>query len=190
VGVELGGQLLQVLLYANDIVLVSHNPAGLQKLLNVLGAFCDENCVTVNVPKTEIVVFGQSKWKPPPGHSWRDGDQPIPVSDHFKYRGVELHSTKGLGPAVERLRAAGLRATWAINQLGISDFSTRCRLYRILTQPVLNYCSEVWSPHEMRDLHSALHARLRVLQNDYLRQLGCLRGRVPALILARESLSC
>ncbi len=73
------------------------------------------------------------------------------------------------------------------NQLGIYDFSTSCRLYRILTQPVLTYCSEVWSPYAMSDLHSALHARLQVLQNDYLRQLGGLRGRVPALILARES---
>ncbi len=105
--------------------------------------------------------------------------------------GVELHSTRGLGPAVQRWRAAGLRATWALhsrcNQLGVSDFSTRCRLYRILTQPVPNYCSEVWSPHAMSDLHSALHARLQVLENDYLRQLGGLRGRVPALVLARES---
>ncbi len=115
----------------------------------------------------------------------------IHVSDHFKYLRVELHSTRGLGLAVERLRAAGLRATWAMhsrcNQLGISDFSTYCRLYCILTQPVLNYSSEFWSPHAMSDLHSALHARLQVLQNDYLRQLGGLRGRVPALIMARES---
>ncbi len=102
VGVALGGQLLHMLLYADDMVLVFHDPAGLQKLLDVLGAFCDDNCMIVNVPKTEIVVFGPSKWKPPPGHSWRYGDQPIPVSDHFKYLGVELHSTKGLGPAVER----------------------------------------------------------------------------------------
>jgi hypothetical protein len=142
--------------------------------------------MTVNVPKTEIVVFGQSKWKPPPGHSWRYGDQHIPVSDLFKYLGLELHSTRGLGLAIERLRAAGLRATWAMhsrcNQLGVSDFSTRCRLYRILTQPIHNYCSEIWSPHEMHDLHSALHARLHVLQNDYLWQLGGLRNRVPTLI--------
>jgi hypothetical protein len=39
VGVELGGQLLQMLLYADDMVLVSHDPAGMQKLLDVLGAF-------------------------------------------------------------------------------------------------------------------------------------------------------
>ncbi len=76
-----GGQLLQMLLY-EDMVLVFRDPAGLQKLLDVLGAFCEENCMTVNVPKT-IVVFGQNQWKPPPGHSWRYGDQPIPVSNHF-----------------------------------------------------------------------------------------------------------
>ena len=35
-------------------------------------------------------------------------------------------------------------------QRGIADFSLRCRLFRVLVEPTLNYCAEVWAPDLMR----------------------------------------
>lgn len=102
-----------------------------------------------------------------------------------------MHATRGLNMASDSLRSAGLRAMWAMQgrfkQRGIVDFSMRCRLYRILTQPILNYCSEVWAPGLLLDLPKALHAPPQVIQNDFLRNLGGLKKRTPADMLARES---
>ncbi|KAI8462515.1 MAG: hypothetical protein J3K34DRAFT_527691 [Monoraphidium minutum] len=52
--------------------------------------------------------------------------------------------------AVQRQRAAGLRAIWAMHsrckQHGIADFSLRTRLFRTLAEPVLTYGAEAPMP--------------------------------------------
>ena len=59
IGAQLGAErLLRVLLYADDLVLMSHDAAGLQTLLDVLHEFSCANGLRVNVAKTEVVVFG------------------------------------------------------------------------------------------------------------------------------------
>jgi hypothetical protein len=56
------GQLdVRLLLYADDLTLLSHTPVGLQKQLDVLQAFCCERQLTVNVKKTKVVVFEARK---------------------------------------------------------------------------------------------------------------------------------
>jgi hypothetical protein len=56
------GQLAdRLLLYADNLPLMSHTPAGLQKQLDVLQAFCYERQLTVNVKKTKVVVFEARK---------------------------------------------------------------------------------------------------------------------------------
>ena len=83
-----------------------------------------------------------------------------------------------------------LRATWAMHsrckRLGIRDISMRLRLFRILAEPLMGYCSEVWGPGLLPSLEGALHADLQVVANDYVRHLGGLRRSVPIDILCRE----
>jgi hypothetical protein len=57
----LGQLAIHLLLYADDLALMSHTPAGLQKQLDVLQAFCCERQLTVNVKKTKVVVFEARK---------------------------------------------------------------------------------------------------------------------------------
>jgi hypothetical protein len=58
----LGQLAVRLLLYANDLTLMSHTPTGLQKQLDVLQAFCCECHLTVNVKKTKVVVFEARKY--------------------------------------------------------------------------------------------------------------------------------
>ncbi len=43
--------LIHLLLFADDIVLVSKNAASLERLLAIVGKFCDKNGLKVSVPK-------------------------------------------------------------------------------------------------------------------------------------------
>ena len=52
VGVRLGTRVLQMLLYADDMVLFVHDPASLQRQLNLLHEFCVAKGMEVNVTKT------------------------------------------------------------------------------------------------------------------------------------------
>ena len=48
---------LYVLLYADDIVLMSETAEDLQNALNILKSYCDHWKLTVNVNKTKSMIF-------------------------------------------------------------------------------------------------------------------------------------
>ena len=58
--VNVNGNILQCLMYADDIVLFSTFSAGLQQRLNALNRFCKEWCLDLNVSKTKILVFNKA----------------------------------------------------------------------------------------------------------------------------------
>ncbi len=91
----LGHLAVRLLLYADDLVLMSHTPAGLQKQLDVLQTFCWEcQCqLTVNVKKTKVVVFEACKSV---CQAFQYEGETIEQLNFFKYVGVELHGTKGM----------------------------------------------------------------------------------------------
>ena len=59
-GVDIGGEKLCLLLYADDIVLISDSESGQQNMLNIMSIWCKENAMVVNVHKSNIVHFRPS----------------------------------------------------------------------------------------------------------------------------------
>ena len=51
------GVMVPLLLYADDLMLMSESMAGLQKQLNAPASFCEQRQLTVNLSKTKVVVF-------------------------------------------------------------------------------------------------------------------------------------
>ena len=51
------GSKLNCLLYAEDLVLVSHSAKGLQKALSILAKYCNDWMLSVNPKKTKVVIF-------------------------------------------------------------------------------------------------------------------------------------
>jgi hypothetical protein len=84
---KLAGTAVKLLLYVDDLVLMSKSLRGLQKQLDELSAFCKERDLTVNVRKTKVVVFG-SRVNSSPLHY--DGS-PVEEVASFRYLGIELH---------------------------------------------------------------------------------------------------
>ena len=48
------GVMVPLLLYADDLILMSESAAGLQKQLDALASFCEERQLTVNLSKTNF----------------------------------------------------------------------------------------------------------------------------------------
>ena len=138
--------LLAILLFADDIALFSYSEAGLQKQLDILSAFCAARGLTVNVKKTKSVVFERRKSNT---CSFLFNGDVIEQVDEFKYLGMLMHSTKGLGPAIDYLCKAAKRAMFGLQrrcqQLQIHDPVLKCKLFDTLVKPILCYCCEVWS---------------------------------------------
>jgi hypothetical protein len=109
----LGQLAVLLLLYADDLAFMSHTPAGLQKQLDVLQAFCYECQLTVNVKKTKVVVFEARKFV---CQAFQYEGEAIEQLNFFKYLGVELHGTKGMQVAIQRLAMSGKKAIFALRR--------------------------------------------------------------------------
>ncbi len=101
-GPDLAGTVVKLLLYADDLFLMSKSLRGLQKQLDELSVFYKERDLIVNVKKTKVVVFG-SRVNSSPLHY--DGS-PVEEVASFRYLGIELHRNGSLKTVVEHLAAA------------------------------------------------------------------------------------
>ena len=56
-GIDIGGEKVCLLLYADDMVLLSDSENGLQNMLNTMFDWCQDNAMVVNTNKSNIVHF-------------------------------------------------------------------------------------------------------------------------------------
>jgi hypothetical protein len=142
---QLADIVVKLLLYADDLALMSETPQGLQKQIDVLSKFCVERQLVINVSKTKVVVFKKRR-NAAPEFTYRGTT--IEWVQSFRYLGLELHSTRGMTVAIDKLTAAGKKALFALrrrcNDLSITDPEVMCQLFDSLVRPVLSYACEVW----------------------------------------------
>ena len=197
-------QLLSLLLYADDLVLLAKTRTELQQQLDALNTFCTIRGLTVNVRKSEVVVFNPPSARVEPLNF---AGQVLPTSTEFVYLGMPFHATMALRRAVDRSVAAARRAMHALlcrlNALNIHNIRMRCYLFDTLVRPVLNYGCEVWGPGVlggpvgrrsdsgascMHGTMAAGAAAANALQTQFLRQsLGVRQHGQRADILAMET---
>jgi hypothetical protein len=58
--VRVGDLSVNCLMYANDIVLLSESKSGLQCSLNILGTYCSNWQLQVNVEKSNVLIFNSN----------------------------------------------------------------------------------------------------------------------------------
>jgi hypothetical protein len=125
---------------------MSETPQGLQKQIDVLSKFCVERQLVINVSKTKVVVF-EKCCSVVPEFTYRGTT--IERVQSFKYLGLELHSTRGMAVAIDKLITAGKKALFTLcrkcNDLSITDPKVMCQLFDSLVRPVLSYACEVWT---------------------------------------------
>ena len=56
-GIELDGEKVCILLYADDVVILANNENEMQIMLNALSMWCTENCMSINTSKSKLVHF-------------------------------------------------------------------------------------------------------------------------------------
>ena len=140
------GVMVPLLLYADDLILMSESAAGLQKQLDALASFCKERQLTVNLSNTKVVVFEH-----------RQSDAPdfvlngavVERVESYKYLGFFVHATKAMTFGTSLLLAAARKAMFAMRRrgalLGIRDPAMQCKLFDTLVLPILSYACEVWA---------------------------------------------
>ena len=61
VGIVISNEIIAHILWADDLILFSDSPMGLQKQLDGLLKFCSKNKIIVNETKTKVMCFGTNE---------------------------------------------------------------------------------------------------------------------------------
>ncbi len=134
---------INCLLYADDLVLLSNSPAGLQACLDRLQEYIIKWDLKINFKKTKIIVFqnGGRRVEIP----FFIGFQKIDHTKSYKYLGTILSDTGSFKLNVNNLKKKGLRASFIISKnIGsVSKPSTSLNIYEKVIEPILLYNSEV-----------------------------------------------
>eukprot|EP00745_Piridium_sociabile_P014687 TRINITY_DN21651_c0_g1_i6.p1 TRINITY_DN21651_c0_g1~~TRINITY_DN21651_c0_g1_i6.p1 ORF type:complete len:655 (+),score=42.51 TRINITY_DN21651_c0_g1_i6:130-2094(+) len=136
-----------LLMYADDIVLVSDSVTDLQKKIVCLENYCKKWGLTVNMDKTKVVVFKNGGFIKSIEKLYFAGKQ-ILVEPCYNYLGVILSATLNWSRCVDNLSGKALRAMAAIRKLyfrlqGI-PVVTLFKIFDSKVKPILLYGSEIW----------------------------------------------
>jgi len=142
-----GLQEIFLLLFADDICLISSTPAGLQNQLDNLEKASTSLGLTVNLKKTKIMVFRKG------GHlgkaeKWFYQGKEVEIVNSYKYLGFTLTTKLSFDIALDEFagRAKGkvveiLKTMWSLGNMDVSVFF---KLFDAQIKPLLLYASEIW----------------------------------------------
>lgn len=99
-GLIIDGVKIRILLYADDIVILADNPTVLQRMITNLERYCKEWNMTVNMDKSEIVVFRQGG-KLASNEAWKFNNLPVKISNSYTYLGVKFTSKMSFTSHIE-----------------------------------------------------------------------------------------
>jgi hypothetical protein len=95
-GVMVYGRLVPLLLYADDVVLLSKNADEARKMYAVVIEYARRWRFNVNHGKTKLVVFGPNALKQAVRSAiWEMCGRPFELADYYKYLGAEIGGTRG-----------------------------------------------------------------------------------------------
>ena len=150
---------LFILLFADDLTLMSTTPVGLQNQLSYLEDACDSVNLQVNIEKTKILVF-RNGGPLSTGEKWFYKGSSIDIVNNFNYLGYNFSTKLSVKKGTDTLVKKGKKAVFGLNSalanLPEMTKQTFFKIFDAKVQPILLYAAEVWGCTRM-DLIERVH---------------------------------
>jgi hypothetical protein len=156
-GIQLSQDAVELflLMFADDLSLLSFSPAGLQNQLNNLYKIVGKFGLTVNLDKTKIIVFRNGGHLSKYEH-WYYGKQKIEVVNSYKYLGLDFTTRLSLNIATENVIAKAKKCVIEISRmmwrLGCSSPNIFFKLFDARVVPMLLYAAEIWGVQDFNQV--------------------------------------
>lgn len=174
------------LLFADDIVLISTTPIGLQNQLNSLKSASEEIGLSVNLDKTKILTYRKGGFLGR-RERWFFGDTRLEVVNSYKYLGftmtTKLSTEVALAEYAGRAKNRIISIFRALHKLGPIDIGLFFKLFDSQVKSILLYAAEVWGTREVEGKEK-LHMIERIHMYACKRLLGVSMKTPNALIYA------
>ena len=164
IGIEIDGEKVGILAYADDVVFLAENEHELQLLMNELNIWCDNNKLEVNVSKSKIIHF-RNQSKPVSTVEFRCGRKTLETVSQYVYLGLPLtehldYEKMAKQVANSASRALGLLIT-KFKMAGGFPFSTFTKLYNSTVLSVINYGASIWGSRRFTCVKAVQNRALR-----------------------------
>ena len=147
--VQLGGEDLSCLLWADDLVLLSESPEGLQNSINKTQKFYSDIGLQMNTKKTKVMVFNQRGLKLTKNRFFA-GTTELDVVDEYQYLGIKFKPSGSFHFAVGELFDKANRAWFSISNVLYQHKKMAVKrallLFDSLVRPIFLYAAEFWLP--------------------------------------------
>lgn len=146
-GVRIGGILIKVLMYADDLVLLADTPERLQRMINQLKKYCDEWRLNVNINKSKTMVFRKGGGCYARNEKWFFDGQELETVKSYKYLGINICYMNMEQHFQEKLSSSksAISAAWK-NCLEDKHISMRIKyqLFQAVSKSIMLYGAQVW----------------------------------------------
>ena len=146
-GVPVNDELVSILLYADDVAIISENEKDMQCLLKYVNEWCKKWCMSINLTKSKVMHFRRKnveRCKTP----FKLGNDELQYTDSYKYLGVYFNEFLDFENHCQVLAESGTRALGAViakyKNIENMGFETFTKCVETSVYPVLEYGAEVW----------------------------------------------
>ena len=145
--IALENMSINCLMFADDLLLLSETPEGLQKSLDNLNQYCRNWQLSVNVKKTKVIIFQQKNIPYTKSDFFINGKR-IDKVLNYKYLGNIIESSGKFHACHSELSKKGIKVLFSmfkylnpIENLSLKIFK---KLFDALIKPILTYNAEIW----------------------------------------------
>ena len=147
IGVKFQNNLINILVFADDVVLIAENAADLQQLFAIVNDWTSKWRLTINNEKSAVLHF-RNRNVAQTQFQFNLQGSPVHVQSNYKYLGVILNEHNDYRPSVKPLVISAGRALGGIiNKFkGFRNvgYVTYKKLYNSCVVPIMEYGSAIW----------------------------------------------
>lgn len=134
------------LIYADDLLIISDSPGGLQKSLSKLEEYCSIWKLEINTKKSKVVVFRPTKKLD--NYTFSIYGETLDIVNSITYLGISFSYTGNFSDAMKNLKLKGMRALFkllsTLKSADVSNAVINLKLFDSMIKPILLYGSQVW----------------------------------------------
>ena len=172
---------LNMLLFADDIILVADTKVSLQQKINILQEYFRELKLSINLNKTKIVVF-RNGGRLRNSDKWFLNGEEILIENNYTYLGVNFSAVSLLKNAEKQFK---LKAKLAMSQmykslsiLKIQKMSTSFKIFDSIIKSTLFYAIPTWISINKNSIET--------IQNEFIKKMLHLDRKTPGALVRRE----
>ena len=163
-GVNINSEKLNILLYADDIVVLAENERDMQSLLDIISEWCNDNKIHINRDKSKVVRF-RIPSTPLSKHIFKCDNNEVNYVSSYQFLGLLFTEYLDYGIMAKTVAQSASRALGLLidkcKQAGGFAYSTFTKLYDSFVWSVIDYGASIWGFTDYTCINAVHHRACR-----------------------------